>query len=70
MSMSTPLLESRSCCARVEGREGEGACHTIDAYLEIGRYGRHGRWPLLTAHRPLPAARCPLRTASCSLPTA
>ena len=43
MSMSTPLLESRSCCARVEGREGEGACHTIDAYLEIGRYGRHGR---------------------------
>ena len=48
MSMSTPLLESDSCCARVarvDGREGECACHTIDAYLEIGRYGRHGRWP-------------------------
>ena len=65
MSMSTPLLESRSCCARVEGREGEGACHTIDAYLEIGRYGRHGRWPLLTAHRPLPAARCALPAVRC-----
>ena len=43
MSMSEPLLESRSCCARVEGGEGAAACHTIDAYLEIGRYGRHGR---------------------------
>ena len=66
MSMSTPLLESDSCCARVarvDGREGECACHTIDAYLEIGRYGR----PPLTA----PAARlCTAHFPNCSLPTA
>ena len=69
MSMSTPLLESDSCCARVarvarvDGREGECACHTIDAYLEIGRYGR----PPLTA----PASRlCTAHLPRCSLPTA
>jgi hypothetical protein len=64
--MSTPLLESDSCCARVarvDGREGECACHTIDAYLEIGRYGR----PPLTA----PASRlCTAHLPRCSLPTA
>ena len=43
MCMSTPLLPRRSCCARVEGREGP--CHSIDEFLELGRYGKNGRWP-------------------------
>ena len=76
MSMTEPLLERRSCCARVEGGEGAAACHTIDAYLEIGRYGRHGLYTaaghcsLLTVHRPLPATHCPLSAAHRPLPTA
>ena len=44
MSMATPLLQRETCCSRVEGRDGP-ACRSIDEHLELGRYGKNGRWP-------------------------
>ena len=41
MSMSQPLIAESGCCPRVVHN---GSCRTIDDYLELGRYGKDGRW--------------------------